>query len=137
MDEKYRILVVEDEPLILKGIRTSLMAEGYDVLETGDGLQALKYAVDEEYDLALLDVALPGADGWQILKTIQKERPSTPVVMVTARGSEKEKVYGLRAGSDDYIVKPFSILELLARIEAVLRPPPAYSSHATARRRNA
>lgn len=100
------------------------MVEGYDVLETGDGLQALKYAVAEEYDLALLDVALPGADGWQILKTIKKERPSTPVMMLTAKGSEKERVYGLKSGSDDYIVKPFSILELLARIEAVLRRTP-------------
>lgn len=115
---------MEDEPLILKGIKTSLMVEGYDVLETGDGLQALKYAVAEEYDLALLDVALPGADGWQILKTIKKERPSTPVMMLTAKGSEKERVYGLKSGSDDYIVKPFSILELLARIEAVLRRTP-------------
>ncbi len=124
MNEKYRILVVEDDSAIRRGIADALRISGYDVLEAGEGGKALRLVVSEEFDMALLDVVLPGADGLTILKEIRKERPSTPVLMLTAKGSEADRIRGLKLGADDYIVKPFSILELLARIEAVLRRSP-------------
>lgn len=124
MTDRYRVLVVEDDAPIRSGIVDSLTISGYDVIETGDGARALKLVISEEYDIALLDVVLPGADGLTILKAIRKERPTTPVLMLTAKGSESDRVQGLKLGADDYIVKPFSIMELLARIEAVLRRSP-------------
>lgn len=124
MIEHYRILVVEDDDLIRRGICDSLTVEGYEVIQTGDGARAVDFVTSTEFDLALLDVVVPHADGWEILSKIKQERPSTPVIMLTAKGSEKERVRGLKSGADDYLVKPFSLLELLARIEAVLRRSP-------------
>lgn len=124
MKEKYRILVVEDDEPIRRGITDSLTISGYDVIESGDGDKALRLIISEEFDMALLDVVLPGTDGLSLLKEIRKERPSTPVLMLTAKGSEADRIRGLKLGADDYIVKPFSILEMLARIEAVLRRSP-------------
>lgn len=124
MNDRYRILVVEDDAPIRQGLVDSLTMSGYDVIETGDGAKALKFIITGEFDMALLDVVLPGADGFTLLKTIREERPTTPVLMLTAKGSETDRVRGLKSGADDYIVKPFSILEVLARIEAVLRRLP-------------
>lgn len=124
MNDRYRILVVEDDDPIRQGLVDSLTMSGYDVIETGDGTKALKYIVTGEFDMALLDVVLPGTDGFSLLKAIREERPTTPVLMLTAKGSETDRIRGLKSGADDYIVKPFSILEVLARIEAVLRRSP-------------
>lgn len=121
---RYRILVVEDDAPIRTGMVDALTASGYDVIEAGDGLEGKSLAQSADYDLALLDVVLPGSDGFSILRTIRSEHPVTPVIMLTAKGDENDRVKGLKLGADDYVVKPFSIRELLARIEAVLRRSP-------------
>ncbi|MDO4410257.1 MAG: response regulator transcription factor [Akkermansia sp.] len=122
--QRYRIFVVEDDAAIRKGLCDALRVSGYDVLVAKDVPEAQKLIHAEEFDLALLDVVLPGGTGFELLKEIRTERSVTPVMMLTARGSEDDKVYGLKSGADDYVVKPFSIVELLARIEAVLRRSP-------------
>ena len=115
------ILVVEDDGPIRRGIVELLRVSGYEVVECGDGNSGLKAAIDGHIDLALLDVFLPGIDGFQLLRRIRAERPGLPVIMVTARGTEADRVRGLEGGADDYVVKPFSPKELLARVSAVLR----------------
>jgi DNA-binding response OmpR family regulator len=115
------ILVVEDDPAIRRGLVDALRFGGYDVLECQDGRSGLETAIGGALDLALLDVLLPGMDGFQLLKEIRKSRPTLPIIMVTARGAESDRVTGLSTGADDYVVKPFSAKELLARVEAVLR----------------
>lgn len=119
-----RILVVEDDSAIRRGIADALAFAGYETLQTGHGVEAQKLAVSATYDLLLLDVVLPGVNGFEILKSVRAVRPTLPVIMLTARGEESDKVNGLRLGADDYVVKPFSIRELLARVEAVLRRSP-------------
>ncbi len=121
---RYRLLVVEDDAPIRVGMVDALCASGYEVIEAADGETGRALARSEEYDLALLDVVLPGADGFSILKTIRSDRPALPAIMLTAKGDESDRVRGLKLGADDYVVKPFSIRELLARIEAVLRRSP-------------
>jgi len=118
---KTTVLVVEDDPAIRRGLVDCLEFSGYAVLETGDGNEALRMILGSELDLVLLDVLLPGRDGFQILPDLRRSRPALPVILVTARGSEEDRVRGLRGGADDYVVKPFSSTELLARVEAVLR----------------
>lgn len=115
------ILVVEDDPAIRRGLVDTLGFAGYQVVETGDGDEAARLMVACELDLVLLDVVLPGKDGFELLPELRECRPGLPVIMVTARGSEEDRVRGLRTGADDYVVKPFSSSELLARVEAVLR----------------
>jgi DNA-binding response OmpR family regulator len=120
----YRILVVEDDDAIRRGMVDALKYAGCTTAEAATGTAGLKAALDGDYDLLLLDIVLPGMSGLEILKTIQDERPGTPVILLTAKGGESDRVTGLKLGADDYVVKPFSVKELLARIEAVLRRTP-------------
>jgi len=119
-----RVLVVEDDPAIRRGVVAALAFAGYDVLEAGDGPRGLALEEAAEVDLVLLDVVLPGTDGLEILRRVRESRPTRPVILLTARAAEDDRVGGLAAGADDYVVKPFSVRELLARVEAVLRRSP-------------
>ena len=118
------VLTIEDDPAIRRGIVDALEYAGYRVLETGDGTGGCELAVHHQYDLLLLDLVLPGTSGLQILQAVRENRPTTPVIILTARGEEQDRIEGLRKGADDYVVKPFSVKELLARVEAVLRRTP-------------
>jgi DNA-binding response OmpR family regulator len=112
---------VEDDPAIRRGLCDALEFKGYSVEETGCGDRGLELALSGVPDLVLLDVLLPGMDGFTVLRELRKARPRLPVIMLTARGAEEDRVRGLEEGADDYVVKPFSATELLARVEAVLR----------------
>jgi DNA-binding response OmpR family regulator len=116
-----RIVVVEDEPAIRRGVADALRASGYDVAEAADGALGLTEAVRVGVDLVLLDLLLPKRDGLEVLAELRRIRPTLPVIILTARGTEDDRVRGLKMGADDYVVKPFSARELLARVEAVLR----------------
>jgi DNA-binding response OmpR family regulator len=116
-----RIVVIEDEPAIRRGVVDALRASSYDVDEAADGVQGLEAAVRLGVDLVLLDLLLPKRDGLEVLSELRKIRPTLPVIILTARGTEDDRVRGLKMGADDYMVKPFSARELLARVEAVLR----------------
>lgn len=125
LSSQYRILIVEDDPGIRRVLSDALTVSGYEILQAADGTEGMNLALTQNYDLALLDIVLPGEhNGLHILKAITREHPGTPVIMLTAKGSEDDRVRGLTGGADDYLVKPFSIRELLARIEAVLRRSP-------------
>jgi DNA-binding response OmpR family regulator len=115
------ILVVEDDRAVRRGLVDVLHRAGYKVLEAEDGVQGAETAATAGIDLVLLDVMLPRRDGFDVLDEIGRVRPGLPVILVTARGAEEDRVRGLQAGADDYVVKPFSAPELLARVEAVLR----------------
>lgn len=115
------ILIIEDDVSILRGLRDNLVFEGYQVHTAFDGDEGLQLALNQHFDLLLLDIMLPGINGLEICRKLKKERPELPIIMITARGSEMDKVGGLDLGADDYLTKPFSIPELLARIRAVLR----------------
>lgn len=119
-----RVLVIEDDASIRRGLVDALAFTGYEVLQAGDGAEGEKMALRATYDLLLLDLILPGSDGFRILQSVRGERSTLPIIILTARGEEAERVRGLRLGADDYVVKPFSIRELLARVEAVLRRSP-------------
>ncbi len=116
-----RILVIEDEPQMLLGLRDNLELEGYEVITAADGEDGLAKAVSTAPDLVVLDVTLPRKNGFEVCRELRARANPTPVVMLTARSQETEKVLGLELGADDYVTKPFSITELLARIRAVLR----------------
>lgn len=118
---KRRILVVEDDPAIRQGILDALGFDGYATLEAGTFDDGLRMAREVGHDLLLLDLVLPGGDGLDLLAEVRLARPTLPVIVLTARGAESDRVKGLRLGADDYVVKPFSVKELLARVEAVLR----------------
>lgn len=130
-----RILVIEDNPDLAYGLRNNLEIEGYDVEVARDGPKGLARARAVFPDLVVLDLMLPGLDGFRVLKTLRDEGLGMPVLILTARGEEADKVRGLRLGADDYVTKPFGVLELLARVEALFRrvaeprrnggPPPA------------
>ena len=122
--EKPSILTVEDDDAIRRGIVDALRFSGYQVFEAARGDAGRDLAVARAYDLVLLDVVLPGCDGLDILRAVRQARPAQPVILLTARGEENDRVEGLRLGADDYVVKPFSVKELLARVEAVLRRSP-------------
>lgn len=121
---KQQILVVEDDAAIRQGIVDALEFDGYQTLEAADGRKGFEMAVSVDCDLILLDLVLPGRDGFEILEEVRATRPTLPVIILTARGEEPDRVRGLRMGADDYVVKPFSVKELLARVEAVLRRSP-------------
>jgi DNA-binding response OmpR family regulator len=116
-----RILVVEDNPDLAFGLRNNLEIEGYDVRVAEDGPTGLARVRDSSPDLVILDLMLPGLDGYRVLRTLRSEGFTCPVCILTARGEEADKVIGFRNGADDYVTKPFGVLELLARIEALLR----------------
>src|SRR2546427_6341973 len=116
-----RILIVEDEPNMVAGLRDNFEYEGYEVITAGDGAEGLGRALNEAPDLVVLDVMMPKMSGLDVCKQLKAKRPALPVIMLTARGQEVDKVVGLELGADDYVTKPFSIRELLARIKAVLR----------------
>jgi DNA-binding response OmpR family regulator len=116
-----RILVVEDEPGIAMGLEDDLKLEGYQVQVVGDGETAIRRAREEPFDLILLDVMLPRKDGFAVCRELRRARVRAAIILLTARTQEAEKVLGLELGADDYVTKPFSPLELLARIKAVLR----------------
>jgi DNA-binding response OmpR family regulator len=116
-----RVVVIEDEPAIRRGVVAALRASGYTVAEAADGASGFQEAVRRGVDLVLLDLLLPKHDGMEVLSELRKIRPTLPVIILTARGTEDDRVRGLKMGADDYVVKPFSARELLARVEAVLR----------------
>ena len=119
-----RILLVEDEPGLVLTLRDRLAREGYGVETAADGESGLERAAREGYDLVLLDVMLPRMGGFDVLKELRRRGVETPVIMLTARGQVIDKVVGLKLGADDYVTKPFEMVELLARIEAKLRRAP-------------
>jgi len=115
------ILVIEDDISILRGLKDNLEYEGYGVFSETNGEKGLLIALKKKPDLILLDIMLPGMNGYEICRRVKKEKPDLPIIIITARGSEIDKVSGLDTGADDYVTKPFSIPELMARIRAVLR----------------
>ena len=121
---RYRILVIEDEAAIREGIEDALSFEGFSVISAADGRSGKEMALSEDYDLLLLDLALPFCDGLEILRELKQAQPTKAVIILSARGGESDRVAGLKCGADDYVVKPFGLDELLARIEAVLRRSP-------------
>jgi len=116
-----KILIVEDEPNMVAGLRDNFEFEGYAVITARDGVEGLQRALDESPDLVVLDVMMPRMSGLEVCKQLRAKRGSIPIIMLTARGQEVDKVVGLELGADDYVTKPFSIRELLARVKAVLR----------------
>jgi DNA-binding response OmpR family regulator len=123
--KKEKILIVEDDRAILTGLEDLLGSEGYEVCTAADGKEALRLYGTEKPTLILLDIMIPEKSGYDVCKEIRKKDPVTPILMLTAKGQEVDKVVGLELGADDYIVKPFGVNELLARIRARLRRPVA------------
>lgn len=119
--DQTRILIVEDEPAMVAGLRDNFEYEGYDVVTAGDGVEGLERALADDPDLVVLDVMMPRMSGLDLCKELKAKRPALPIIMLTARGQEIDKVVGLELGADDYVTKPFSIRELVARVKAVLR----------------
>ena len=118
---RHCILTIEDDPAIRRGVVDALRFAGYDTLEAADGRAGLDMALKRHFDLLLLDLVLPERDGFEILTEVRRLRPTLPIIILSARGEEANRIQGLRDGADDYVVKPFSVKELLARVEAVLR----------------
>lgn len=118
---KAHILVVEDDSALLRGLMDVLVFNGYEVKGIADGRQGLSSGLAEQFDLILLDVMLPGVDGFTICKEIRRKKPNQGIIMITAKGSEDDIVTGFKAGADDYIPKPFSLREVMVRVEALLR----------------
>jgi len=118
---KGRILIVEDDPTIAMALRDRLKNEGYQPECVQNGLEGLKKSVDVRRDLIILDVMLPGKDGLEVCRDIRARGVETPILMLTARGETVDKVVGLKMGADDYLTKPFEMIELLARVETLLR----------------
>ena len=126
-----RVLLVEDNPDLAFGLRTSLEVEGYDVLHAETGTQGFATAIAEVPDLLVLDLMLPEMSGYEVLRRLRREGREMPVLILTAKGEEADKVQGFRLGADDYVVKPVGVLEFLARVEALLRraqPRPAVTT---------
>src|SRR5262249_22496293 len=123
-----RILVVEDDPAILRGLVDNLACESHEVLTSADGEQAYALARSRKPDLIVLDLMLPRMSGYELCRKLRGEGVATPIVMLTARGDEADRIVGLALGADDYVTKPFSVRELLARIRAVLRRGPGQSA---------
>lgn len=123
-----RILLVEDEPGLILTLTDRLESEGFEVVSTVDGKTGFEKAQAENYDLIILDVMLPKKNGYDIARDLRQKGVATPIVMLTAKGETIDKVLGLKLGADDYLTKPFEVIELLARIEALLRRTPAHSN---------
>jgi DNA-binding response OmpR family regulator len=125
---KPRVLLVEDEPALVLTLTDRLRAEGYEVEAAMNGDEGYRRGLEGPFDLVLLDVALPGRSGFDVLRDLRQQRVDTPVLMLTARGQVVDRVLGLKLGADDYLPKPFDTMELVARMEAILRrrrgPPP-------------
>ena len=125
-----RVLLIEDNADLAFAVTTALQSEGFDVAVAGDGPDGVTRARDRDADLIILDLMLPGFDGYRVIRTVRGEGINTPILVLTARGEEADKVRGLRLGADDYVTKPFGAMELIARVEALLRrsrpsaPPP-------------
>ncbi len=117
----HKILIVEDEPAMQMGLKDNLEFDGYEVDVSGDGPGGLEKIQNNRYDLVLLDVMLPGMSGFDVCRKVRAQGIETPIILLTARGEEIDKVLGLELGADDYVTKPFSVRELLARIKAILR----------------
>jgi DNA-binding response OmpR family regulator len=120
-ERKTRILIIEDDESISLGLKMNLEAEGYDVSSEADGETGLEQALEGDYDLVILDIMLPRTNGFEVIRRFREAGRLTPVIMLSARGAETEKVMGLELGAEDYITKPFGLAELLARVRAVLR----------------
>lgn len=120
-NRRSRILIVEDEPAMVQGLRDNFEYEGYEVISAADGVAGLERALADDPDLVVLDVMMPRMSGLDVCKQLKQKRPGVPIIMLTARGQEIDKVVGLELGADDYVTKPFSIRELMARVKAVLR----------------
>lgn len=120
-----RLLLVEDEPGLQLALSDRLAAEGYQVETAADGNTAVTRATGEPFDVILLDVMLPGRDGFEVAKTLRQQGIKTPILMLTARSQVVDRVVGLKLGADDYLTKPFEMIELLARLEALLRRAPS------------
>jgi two-component system KDP operon response regulator KdpE len=118
--KKTRVLVVDDEPETLKYVGANLRARGFEVVTAADGTEALKQAAEDVFDLVLLDITMPGPDGFAVCQAL-RQQSTVPIIMLSARGQEKDKVRALDLGADDYITKPFGIEELLARARSTLR----------------
>jgi len=118
------VLVIEDDAAIRRGVIDALKYDGFSTFEAADGEAGLKAALQVDCDLVLLDLALPKMHGLEILKEVRRVRPTLPIIILTAMGTEKDRVAGLKLGADDYVVKPFSVAELMARVEAVMRRTP-------------
>jgi DNA-binding response OmpR family regulator len=121
---RRRILIIEDDDAIRQGVADALRLAHYETVEAAAGRRGLQLALTSEWDVLLLDLILPELDGFEILKEVRAARPTAPIIILTARGEEEDRVRGLRLGADDYVVKPFGVRELLARVEAVLRRSP-------------
>src|SRR6202162_2933401 len=119
--ETVKILIVEDEPNMAAGLRDNFEYEGCQVMTALDGVEGLEKALKDSPDLVVLDVMMPRMSGLDVCKQLKAKRPSMPIIMLTARGQEIDKVVGLALGADDYVTKPSSIRELMARVKAVLR----------------
>ncbi len=128
-----RLLLVEDEPGLQLTLSDRLSAEGYSVETAGDGDTAIRRAGGEPFDIIVLDVMLPGRDGFEVARTLRQQGVATPILMLTARTLVVDRVVGLKLGADDYLTKPFDTMELLARLEALLRRAPASSGVALER----
>lgn len=124
MNHRQRILVVEDDAAIRRGIVDAVRFEGFQAVEAADGKAGMALALEVDCELVLLDLVLPGTQGLEILQAVRQSRPTLPVIILTAMGDEADRVRGLRMGADDYVVKPFSVSELMARVQAVLRRSP-------------
>jgi DNA-binding response OmpR family regulator len=122
------ILTIEDDPAIRRGIVDALKATGHIVWHAERADTGIEMAIGKPCDLVLLDLVLPGGHGLEVLTKIRLQKPTLPVIVLTAKGEEQDRIKGLRLGADDYVVKPFSVDELLARVEAVLRRSPARSA---------
>lgn len=120
-----RILIAEDEPDMAKGLQDNFEFEGYEVRIAHDGVEALEMVADFSPHLIILDVMLPQKSGYDVCRELRSKRNNTPIIMLTARGEEIDKILGLELGADDYITKPFSVREMLSRVKAVLRRTPA------------
>jgi DNA-binding response OmpR family regulator len=116
-----RILIVEDEPDLVRGLRDALEFEGFEIVSAGQGREGVQLARERAPDLVLLDLMLPDMNGFSVCEEIRKTSPLVPVIMLTARSQEADKIRGLDAGADDYVTKPFSVGELVARINAIFR----------------
>jgi DNA-binding response OmpR family regulator len=116
-----RVLIVEDDPAILRGLKDNLEAESYEVLTASDGEAGYRMIAEREPDLVILDLMLPRMSGYEVCRKVREEGNTTPILMLTARGEETDRVLGLDLGADDYVTKPFSVRELLARVRAIVR----------------